>query len=202
MVYIYHVLGKHFYVRSTYRLYVLRTTKYSYTMFFLGGENIKERLTTTLDYTVKQNMEIVMDEIGIKWIHFIHDSCIEFLKKHDANTYLKIKFAEQNETLAQMRTSTREMEESIKKLQYQIVEYNKLPQLENRPDIKTKDEFEDVREQYFNKNKEFIMQRFEEGRPHDLSFKNFIITGSFKTERDALAWTKERVDREKLGETT
>lgn len=171
-------------------------------MLFPGGENIseivKDKLTTTLNYVVKRHTKIILDSLGIGWNEFLHDACMELLKRHDAKVFLEIEFAEQNEKLANIRTSARETEENIQNIQNKIVEFKELPTLKisslttNQPND-ANSILNPLRIALFEPYKIAIYKHSQSNSLSRLDLKRFELDGDFKNKKDVLKALREYI---------
>ena len=156
---------------------------------------MKVKLTTTLDYITKKNMEIVLARQSIGWTDVIQLMSVEYLKEHDPKACLEIEFNAGEEKLSSLRSEVRDTEEHLQRLQIEIVDFKTLPNL-TLPN--NEDELLGAqREGFFQSNKEHILDRFAKGTQGTMSFKAFTTKGGFANEKDAYKWLVKRVAEEK-----
>lgn len=177
-------------------MYVLRTAHLVWLQHHFGGEIIKDKLTTTLDRVVKKKTEIILDKLGLGWTDVLLHASMELLKEHDPKAYFEQKYREEEEKLILDRTSVRNREENLQKIQHDIVELNELPESDNDVVYTKVDTFADEKEEFYQKHKQSILKQFANGTESNLNFKTMIIRCNFKNEREAIQWTAKRIKQD------
>ena len=132
------------------------------------------------------------------WTDVILSVSMELLKEHDPKAYLDLKYREEEQKLALDRTSVRDREENLQKIQHDIVELNELPESDNDVVYTKVDTFADEKEEFYQKNKSHLLKKFANGTEHALNFKMMIIKCNFKNEKEAIQWTAKRIKQDGL----
>ena len=154
-------------------------------------------MTTTLDGGVKKRIEIILKKLDIGWTDIILSVSMELLKEHDPKAYLDFKYREEEEKLALDRTSVREREENLQKIQHEIIKLGEIPESDNDISYKGVDEFGDEKENFYQKNKKQLIEKFDTGNVGMLNFKIMIMRCNFKNKKEAIQWTAKRIKQDK-----